>query len=75
MVRRMRRWTYVIAGGATCNHVSPDFSADLFSEQLALMRMAAEIDDRSEPRVSRPGAFAVNDPSASVIQRTEIRAA
>jgi predicted nucleotidyltransferase len=55
--------------------ISPDFSADLFSEQLALMRIAARIDDRIEPRAFTPDAFTANDPLASAIQRTGIRVA
>ena len=50
-------------------------SADLFGEQLALMRIAARIDDRIEPRAFTPDAFTVNDPLASAIQQTGIRVA
>ena len=55
--------------------ISGDFSADLFGEQLALMRIAARIDDRIEPRAFTPDAFTVNDPLASAIQQTGIRVA
>jgi predicted nucleotidyltransferase len=55
--------------------ISSDFSADLFGEQLALMRIAARIDDRIEPRAFTPDAFTVNDPLASAIQQTGIRVA
>jgi len=53
--------------------VSPDFTADLFQERLALMRFAVKIDDRIEPRLFRPGDFTINDPLVSEIQRTGVR--
>jgi len=37
--------------------VSPDFSEDLYEERLVLMRLAAEIDDRIEPKPFRPEMF------------------
>jgi predicted nucleotidyltransferase len=53
--------------------VSPDFTGDLFQERVALMRLAAEIDDRIEPRLFRPDDFTINDPLVSEIQRTGVR--
>jgi predicted nucleotidyltransferase len=42
--------------------VSPDFSADLFEEQVALLRLAAAIDDRIEARPFRPSDFGPGHP-------------
>ena len=53
--------------------VSPDFTADLFQERVALMRLAAQIDDRIEPRLFRPDDFTINDPLVSEIRRTGVR--
>lgn len=53
--------------------VSPDFAGDRFAAQLALMRLAARIDDRIEPRAFAPEDFNANDPLASMIQRTGVR--
>lgn len=55
--------------------VSPDFSADLFQEQLNLMRLAAKIDDRIEPRPFRPMDFNPGEPLVSEIQRTGVQIA
>ncbi len=52
--------------------VSPDFSDDLFQEQLALMLLAANIDDRIEPRPFTPEDFNINEPLVNEIQRTGI---
>ena len=49
--------------------VSPDFSEDLYEELLALMRLAAEIDDRIEPRPFRPDMFTPNEPLVDEIQK------
>ena len=49
--------------------VSPDFSEDLYEELLALMRLAAEIDDRIEPRPFRPDMFTPNEPLVEEIQK------
>ncbi len=49
--------------------VSSDFSDDLFEERLALMHLAARIDERIEPRPFRVETFNGNDPVASEIQR------
>jgi predicted nucleotidyltransferase len=53
--------------------VSPDFSADLFEERLALMRLAAQVDDRIEPHPFTPQGFNTDDPLVSEIQRTGVR--
>jgi len=55
--------------------VSPDFAGDLFTAQLALMKLAARIDDRIEPRAFTPESFSEDNPLASVIQHTGIRLA
>ncbi len=53
--------------------ISPDFSTDLFQEQLNLMRLAAQIDDRIEPRPFRPKDFDTGEPLVNKIQRTGIQ--
>lgn len=53
--------------------VSPDFADDLFAAQLALMKLAARVDDRIEPRAFTPEGFNVNDPLVSAIQDTGVR--
>ena len=53
--------------------ISPDFSADLFQEQLELLRLAAQIDDRIEPRPFRPDDFNPTEPLVSEIKRTGLR--
>lgn len=53
--------------------ISPDFSADLFQERLALMRLAAQIDDRIEPHPFMPEDFNVNNPLAAEIRQTGVR--
>jgi len=50
--------------------ISADFSSDMFEERLALMRLAAEIDDRIEPWPFTPDSFESSDPLASEIRRT-----
>jgi predicted nucleotidyltransferase len=55
--------------------VSPDFSADLFQERLALMRLAAQIDDRIEPHPFTPEDFNDTDSLASEIRRTGVQVA
>lgn len=52
--------------------VSPDFTGDMFTAQLALMQLAARIDGRIEPRAFAPEDFNVSNPLASAIQRTGI---
>ena len=53
--------------------ISPDFSADLFQEQLDLLRLAAQIDDRIEPRPFRPDDFNTSEPLVSEIKRTGLK--
>lgn len=53
--------------------VSRDFSDNLFEERLALMRLAAQIDDRIEPHPFTPEQFDVNHPLASEVRRTGVR--
>ena len=53
--------------------VSADFAGDLFQERLALMRLAAQIDDRIEPYPFTPERFTVNDPLVSEICRAGLR--
>lgn len=55
--------------------ISPDFADDLFLAQLTLMKLAAQIDDRIEPRAFTPESFDANDPLVSAIQDTGIRVA
>jgi predicted nucleotidyltransferase len=55
--------------------VSPDFTGDRFTAQLALMQLAARIDDRIEPRAFTPEDFNANDPLVSAIQYTGMRIA
>ena len=52
--------------------ISADFSTDLFAERLALMRLAADIDDRIEPWPFRPETFNANDPLAHEIRQTGV---
>lgn len=49
--------------------VSPDFSEDLYEERLILMRLAAEIDDRIEPKPFRPEMFSPIEPLVDEIQK------
>ncbi len=53
--------------------ISPDFSADLFQERLALMRLAAQIDDRIEPHPFTPEDFNASHPLAAEIRQTGVR--
>jgi predicted nucleotidyltransferase len=53
--------------------ISPDFSADLFQEQLELLRLAAQIDDRIEPRPFRPDDFNTTEPLVNEIKRTGLK--
>jgi uncharacterized protein len=55
--------------------ISPDFADDLFLAQLTLMKLAARIDDRIEPRAFTPESFNINDPLASIIRDTGVRVA
>jgi predicted nucleotidyltransferase len=53
--------------------VSPDFSEDLYEELLVLMRLAAEIDDRIEPKPFRSDMFTSNEPLVNEIQKTGLK--
>jgi len=53
--------------------VSPDFSDDLFEDRLFLMRLAATIDDRIEPRPFKEELFNRNDPLVDEIQKNGIQ--
>jgi predicted nucleotidyltransferase len=53
--------------------VSSDFSDDLFEERLALMHLAASIDDRIEPCPFTQETFNESDPLASEIQQHGLR--
>ena len=55
--------------------ISPDFGDDLFAAQLALMKLAAKMDERIEPRAFTPESFNLNNPLVSAIQDTGIRIA
>lgn len=55
--------------------ISPDFADDLFAAQLELMKLAAKVDERIEPRAFTPDSFNLNNPLASAIQDTGIRVA
>lgn len=52
---------------------SQDFSDDLFEERLCLMRIAASIDDRIEPRPFKKELFNRNDPLADEIQKNGVK--
>ena len=52
--------------------VSPDFSGDLISERLLLMKLAIQSDNRIEPRPFRPEDFDAADPLVDEILRTGI---
>jgi len=53
--------------------ISPDFSDDLFEDRLHLMRIAACIDDRIEPRPFKKGLFNRNDPLVDEIQKNGVQ--
>jgi predicted nucleotidyltransferase len=55
--------------------ISPDFAGDLFTAQVALLLLAAQVDDRIEPRAFTPESFTPNDPLASEIRKTGVRVA
>ncbi len=52
--------------------ISPDFSDDLFQEQVNLMLLAAKVDDRIEPRPFTPATFKLTEPLVSEIRKTGI---
>ena len=53
--------------------ISPDFSEDLYDDRVELMRIAAAIDDRIEPRPYRTESFSSNDPLVAEIKRHGIQ--
>ncbi len=53
--------------------ISPDFSDDLFEERLNLMKLAASIDDRIEPKPFKKELFDPNDPLVDEIQKSGIQ--
>jgi len=53
--------------------VSADFLTSPFEERLALMRLAAQIDDRIEPHPFTPDSFRPEDPLVGEIRRTGVR--
>lgn len=53
--------------------VSPDFATDLFQARVALLRLAAQIDDRIEPHPFAPEDFTINHPLVSEIRQTGVR--
>ncbi len=53
--------------------ISPDFSDDLFEDRLYLMRIAACIDDRIEPRPFKKELFNRNDPLVDEIQKNGVQ--
>jgi predicted nucleotidyltransferase len=55
--------------------ISADFSGDVFEDRLALMRIAARVDDRIEPHPFTPQRFDASDPLVGEICRTGIRVA
>jgi predicted nucleotidyltransferase len=55
--------------------ISPDFADNLFAAQVALMQLAAAVDERIEPRAFTPDSFHPNNPLASEIQATGLRVA
>ena len=52
--------------------VSPDFSEDLFSERVYLMKLALSVDDRLEPSPFRPDDFTRDNPLVNEISSTGI---
>ena len=57
-----------LSGAIDLAVISPDFSPDLSQEGLALMHLAAQMDDRIEPQPFTPQDFNASDPLASEIQ-------
>ena len=53
--------------------ISPDFSDDLFEERLNLMKLAASVDDRIEPKLFKNESFDPNDPLVDEIQKNGIQ--
>ena len=55
--------------------ISSDFSDDLFEERIALMHIAAQIDDRIEPHPFTESTFNSNNPLGNEIQENGIKVA
>jgi predicted nucleotidyltransferase len=53
--------------------ISPDFSDDLLEERLKLLKLAASIDDRIEPKPFKKELFDPNDPLVDEIQKNGIQ--
>jgi uncharacterized protein len=53
--------------------VSTDFSEDLFEERMVLMLLAAEIDERIEPKPFHPDTFKPIDPLVYEIQKHGVK--
>ncbi len=53
--------------------VSPDFAANLFQARVALLHLAAQIDDRIEPHPFTPDDFTINHPLVNEIRQTGVR--
>ena len=53
--------------------ISSDFSEDLYEERLFLMRLAAEIDDRIEPKPFRPETFTAIEPLVDEIKKNGLK--
>jgi predicted nucleotidyltransferase len=53
--------------------ISSDFSEDLYEERLFLMRLAAEIDDRIEPKPFRPETFIAIEPLVDEIKKNGLK--
>jgi predicted nucleotidyltransferase len=53
--------------------ISSDFSEDLYEERLFLMRLAAEIDDRIEPKPFRPETFTTIEPLVDEIKKNGLK--
>ena len=53
--------------------VSPDFSEDLFEERMILTLLAAEIDERIEPKPFHPDSFKPIDPLVYEIQKHGVK--
>lgn len=64
-VNRVGRWSDIDVA-----IVSPDFSADRFTERLRLMKLSMEIDNRIEPVPFHSDAFNDTDPLVDEIKKS-----
>ena len=53
--------------------ISSDFSDDVFEERIALMHIAAKIDDRIEPYPFTESTFNTNNPLVNEIEKNGVR--